>query len=101
MQAVRSGPRALDFFSEPLVLDYLNTKFSRTLPDWDTQKPFKRNINQAFYRYRQQARKPLTDTSQQDPGRFQLLLLWVTSRVVVSLLVLSSNVAKCTRDRSY
>lgn len=51
LQAVRSGPQAMELLSEPLVLDYLGLKFSRTLPSWNTQHPFERNINQAFYSY--------------------------------------------------
>lgn len=56
MEAVRSGPRALEFLSEPLVLDYLSQKFNRTLPRWSSQKPFELNINQMFYSYAHQAR---------------------------------------------
>eukprot|EP00903_Cladosiphon_okamuranus_P021895 g20127.t2 len=52
-QAVRSGTRALDLLSEALVLDYVDLKFSRTLPSWNSQHPFKNNINQAFYSYTQ------------------------------------------------
>ena len=56
-QAVRSGARALDLLSEALVLDYVDLKFSRTLPSWNDQNPFRHNINQAFYSYTQAVRK--------------------------------------------
>lgn len=79
MQAVRSGPRSLEFLSEALVLDYLGLKFSRTLPRWHSQKPFERNINQAFYSYTHQARKaPAADATaaaEEESDFFQTLLL--------------------------
>lgn len=75
MQAVSSGPRALELLSEALVLDYLGLKFSRTLPRWNTQKPFERNINQMFYSYTHQARRGPTDSRRPEGGLFQRLLL--------------------------
>lgn len=64
VQAVRSGPQAMELLSEPLVLDYLGLKFTRTLPSWNSQHPFERNINQAFYSYTQVDCKAYSD----DPG---------------------------------
>lgn len=75
MQAVSSGPRALELLSEALVLDYLGLKFSRTLPRWNTQKPFERNINQTFYSYTNQARRGPADSPRQNGDIFQRLLL--------------------------
>lgn len=75
MQAVRSGSRALEFLSESLVLDYLGLKFTRTLPRWSTQKPFERNMNQAFYIYKHQARRLPADAAKEKGGLCQRLLL--------------------------
>lgn len=75
VQAIRSGSRSLEFLSEALVLDYLGLKFSRTLPRWHTQKPFERNINQAFYSYTHQARKAPADAAAEKPDFYQTLLL--------------------------
>lgn len=75
-QAVRAGPRALDLLSEALILDYLGLKFYRTLPRWNTQKPFERNINQTFYSYTHQvtaARE--SEQTQYNGGVSQRLLL--------------------------
>lgn len=65
-QAVRSGPRALDLLSEALVLDYVDLKFSRTLPSWNDQNPFRRNINQAFYSYTRHA--PDAERKKEEPS---------------------------------
>lgn len=73
-QAVRSGPQAMEMLSEPLVLDYLGLKFNRSLPSWNSQEPFERNINQAFYSY-----TPCESEECSKPGQrlepFQILLL--------------------------
>lgn len=74
-QATRLGPRALDLLSQPLVMDYLRLKFSRTLPRWNDQKPFQRNINQAFYSYKYQAKASENSDERSRGDVFQLLLL--------------------------
>jgi len=74
-EAVRSGSRALELLSEALVLDYLDLKFSRTLPRWDDQNPFRQNINQAFYSYTHQAQRSPPNTPRERGGAFQRLLL--------------------------
>ena len=74
-EAVRSGSRALELLSEALVLDYVDLKFSRTLPRWDDQNPFRYNINQAFYSYTHQAQRPPSGTLRERGGAFQRLLL--------------------------
>ncbi len=74
-EAVRSGSRALELLSEALVLDYLDLKFSRTLPRWDDQNPFRHNINQAFYSYTHRAHRPPHGTPRERGGTFQQLLL--------------------------
>lgn len=64
----------MELLSEPLILDYLGLKFNRTLPSWNSQEPFERNINQAFYSY-----TPCESEEYSRPGRplgfFQNLLL--------------------------
>lgn len=75
MQAVRSGPQAMELLSEPLVLDYLGLKFTRTLPAWNTQHPFERNINQAFYSYNLVDSERQCQNNEVVVGTFQRLLL--------------------------
>lgn len=55
--ALQRGSEALKFINMPLVLDYVDIKFSCTLPHWASMRPYQSTINHGFYKYHRIAEK--------------------------------------------
>jgi len=49
--ALQRGSEELKVINMPLVLDYVDIKFSCTLPHWASRSPFQSTINHGFYKY--------------------------------------------------
>lgn len=48
---VATGPRSYEFSNAPLVLDYMELKWSCTVPKWPHKYPLNYRINEGFYTY--------------------------------------------------
>ena len=46
-----SGSKAHEFVNAPLVLDYMQLKWSCTIPNWTRRYPLDYNVNEGFYTY--------------------------------------------------
>lgn len=46
-----TGSKAVEFLTTPLVLDYMQLKWSCTIPSWTRRFALDYNINEGFYTY--------------------------------------------------
>lgn len=49
--AENTGSAASAFINSPLVLDYMELKWTCTVPSWSRRNPFDYAINEGFYTY--------------------------------------------------
>lgn len=49
--AMDRGSKGLPFINSPLVMDYLDLKFSKSIPSWKSRNPFNHNIHGKFFAY--------------------------------------------------
>lgn len=102
--ALNRGSEALEFVNKPLVQDYVELKFSCTLPYWTSRRISYPTVNKGFLKYccqdtnRQDSGTVISDESSGSAEWDDLLLRYVVSRHLVHVLASAGKQDKTRTD---